>query len=367
MTGGGSPGSDRPDGSTTPAIPGARTDLAARLVGPRAIAVGSVERAGPVAGAVVVAIDRCAIGRSDLEAWRAGAAPTPAWFGHQWVGRVVAVGAGVTGRFEGERVVGATCPPCGACGPCRAGFGTNCELALAMIAGADPLAPAHGGFARSLQVDARRVHRVPEGLDDDAAALAEVAATALRSVTRAGPTVGDMVAVVGAGLTGQLVAQLARLAGAGRVVLIDQEPAERELACSLVADAAFAPGPAPGRWLAGHGHGLGADLVFECTGATDSAGLALSLARPGGRVVLVGVSGQGPSLPAGNAMAGELTIVTSRGYGAGEVGRALDLMADDRLRVDSLIGGVVGFDGLSRAFETLAAGAGGTILFNPSI
>ncbi len=325
----------------------------AMLQGPRSIEI--VDHPEPVVhpGSVVVEIDRCGIGGPDVEAFRTGQLPAPAWFGHEWVGRVVAIGPGVAGRFEGERVVGAVPPPCGTCRPCTAGISSTCELVLSMIVGTDPLASNHGAFAERIGVDARRVHRVPEGIDDANAALAEPAAVAAHAVRRSNQTLGDGVVVIGAGTIGILIAELARLAGAGHVVAVDVQAARRELACALGADAAFGPGPEVSRWFNDHGHGLGADIVYECSGGSDASQTALGAVRQGGTIVVVSLAAQTGSLVPADLVARELTVRASLGYSVTDVHRALDLMADDRFRVSAIQDRTVGLDELQTAFEGL--------------
>lgn len=319
-------------------------------------------------GSVIVAIERCGIGGPDLETFRTGSMPAPAWFGHEWAGRIVAVGRGCEDRFEGERVVGAVPPPCGQCRNCRAGLSATCEVALAMIVGADPLASNHGAFAERIRVDSRRAHRIPEGIDDSDAALAEPAAVAAHAVRRGAQGIGDMVVVVGAGTVGVLVAELARLAGATRVVGVDVDPDRRELACQLGADAAFAPGPEVGRWLAGHGHGLGADVVYECSGGGNAMSTAIAAVRQGGTLTIVSPAETAGTLSASELVAKEITVHASLGYNIADVHRALELMADDRFRVSALYDQVIGFSEMPAMLAALSGGQGPTrkVLFSPS-
>ncbi len=290
----------------------------------------------PLPGSVIVEIDRCAIGGSDLLAWSTGVLPSPAWFGHAWSGRVVAVGPGVADRFEGERLVGAAPAPCGQCKHCRAGFGENCDLVLQMILGVDSLASPHGAFAERIRVDTRRVHRIPEGVDLEDAALAEPASVAAHAVARSGLGLGDLAVVIGAGTIGLIVAELARIAGASRVVAVDPVRQRRELACDLGSDAAFGPGDEVGRWLQAHGHGLGADVIFDCIGADGALGEAVNLVRRGGTVMAVGVSGQTSNTVPADLVRREVNLRASLAYTTADVRRVLELLADDRLRVSNL-------------------------------
>ncbi len=311
--------------------------LAAMLRGPRSVEVVSLPEPVAAPGSVIVEIDRCGIGGSDLQAWITGELPGPAWFGHEWVGRVTAVGDGVNDRFVGERVLGAVPPPCGRCRPCRAGLSDHCDLVLEMIVGVDPLSSGHGAFAERIRVDARRVFRAPEALDDATVSLAEPAAVAAHAVARHPVRLGDLAVVIGAGTIGMLVAEIVRAAGAGGVVVIEPDPGRREVACDLGADAAFAPGDGARRWLEDRSHGLGADLVYDCASSAEALASTVTLVRRGGGIVVVGV-GQGGQLPwTTKTHERELTVRASLGYNIGDMRRVLDLMADDRLRLGSMI------------------------------
>ncbi len=320
---------------------------AARLVAPRSVEIHDVEPASLVPGSVIVEISFAGIGGSDLAAYVAGPSSDenswpPAWFGHEWSGRVVDVGDDVPHRFVGERVVGLAPPACGTCRPCGAGLTSHCDFVLEAIVGADPLADSHGAFASQIRVDTRRLLRIPEGVDDADAVLAEPASVAAHAVTRSGMALGDVIGVVGAGTIGLLVAELARLAGAGRVVAVDPEPMRRELACDLGADAAFAPADGAVDWLSRAGSGLGADVVFDCAGLGDSLASAVSMARRGGTVVAVGVAdrrggGSEPSVGRLDLVRREITLQASLGYVVSDSQRVLGLMAEDRLRVAPIL------------------------------
>lgn len=337
------------------------------MTGPRRIEIVDVDEPDLVPGSCIVAVERCGIGGPDLVAWSTGELPAPAWFGHEWAGRIVAAGDDSGDRFVGERVVGAVPPPCGRCTPCRAGIDTTCRLVLSMILGTDDLADSHGAFAERIRVDARRVHRLPEGVDFADGALAEPGAVAAHAVRRAQPTLGDIVVVVGAGAVGLLVAELARLSGAGRLAVLEREGDRRELACRLGADAAFGSSDDLMRWLAAQGHGLGADVVYECAGGQDAVDAGTGAVRAGGTIVLVGTSPDGALLRASSLVAREVTVSASVGYTVADVHRALHLMADDRFRVSDLHGPPIGFAGLAAAFEELSTQPGPKpkVLFQP--
>lgn len=308
----------------------------ARLVGPETIEILDIDEPVLVPGSVIVQVTRCGIGGTDIEAYLSGDLPTQAWFGHEWVGTVVAVGAEADGHFVGEHVVGAAPTPCGVCGPCSAGLGGHCELVLSMILGTDDLASEHGAFSEKIRVDARRIRRVPEGVDEVDAALTEPAAVAAHAVLRSGQRLGDLIVIIGGGTIGLLALQLAILAGASRVTIVDPDQKRRELACDIGAFAAFPDEAGIQVWLDSHGHGLGADVVYDCSGHSESLNRALSIVRRGGTIVAVGVSSRSSELTARRLIGNEVTLTASLGYTVGDCNRVLDLMAEDRLRVGEL-------------------------------
>jgi (R,R)-butanediol dehydrogenase/meso-butanediol dehydrogenase/diacetyl reductase len=331
----------------------------AAVTGPEQVEL--VDRPEPVAGpgTVVVEVAYCGVSGADLDAWRAGRTHPAAIFGHEWVGRVVAVGEGTPERFEGERVVPGALPPCGRCALCRGGDPAHCLTALEAALGLGPLAPDHGGFAPRVLVEGRRLARLPDGVDDLDGALAGPASVAAHAVGAGGQRLGDLVAVIGAGTIGLLVAEFARLAGARKVVAVEPDPDRRELACTLGADAAFAPGRGARRHLQELSSGLGADIVYECSGGSEALGHAIELARRGGRVAVLGV-GPGPLTVDPIAwMLKELTVTTHVGFGPEELRRTLELLAEDRLRVDRLHRGrSISLSELPGALAALAAGRG---------
>lgn len=325
---------------------------AAVITGPGRVEIMEVAEPEVLPGSVVVEIAACGLGGSDREAAVSGDAPAPGWFGHEWSGRIVAIGDGVDERFIGERVLGSVPPPCGRCRRCRAGLADHCERSLAALVGDEALASPHGAFASRMRVAADRVVRIPEGLDEISATFAEPAAVAAHALARAGHVVGATVAIVGGGTIGLLTTELARLGGAARVLVVEPDPTRRELACSIGADAALAPSGGAVEWLADGGHGLGADVVVDCAGLSGRARPVVPpLVRHGGVVVVVGRGGATALDPEVLVMR-EATVRGSIGYQVPDMARVLALMEADRLRPDALVGDMIGLDEVPAAVLT---------------
>jgi L-iditol 2-dehydrogenase len=143
---------------------------------------------------------------TDIKAFRRGHPyfPPPCILGHEVVGVVDAVGDDVRGLVVGERVVCAPYVECGGCSVCLRGIGELCQH-KAFVAGALQeylILPPH--------VIARGTFRIPEGMSDDVATLAEPLACAMNGIERACVQSGDRVLVVGGGPMGALLALVAR-------------------------------------------------------------------------------------------------------------------------------------------------------------
>lgn len=198
--------------------------------------------------------------------------------GHEFVGRVEALGSGIRGFREGDLVASGAGVSCGRCVACGVGRTNLCERYWTIGLQRD------GGLAELVAVPATTCVGVePYGLTEDAAALAQPMAIAAHAVDRGSPGSGDAVLVIGAGGIGGLITYAAASSGA-TVVVCEADPARREIAARLGASAVVAP-PEPADPT-----GLPAsDLVFEVSGTAGGLVAALGAVRRGGRIVLVGM------------------------------------------------------------------------------
>ena len=192
---------------------------------PGEVRVDEVPDPEPLAASdAIVRVEATGICGSDLHIFHGRVKMEPGFIiGHEFVGRVVSAGDGVTEVAEGDRVLGCFCAACGTCFFCRRGDYVKCDHGQVF---------GHGAMLGNLpgaQADLVRVpyanltlRRVPEGLSDDVALFAgDVMATAYHAVAAAGMRPGDSVAVLGLGPVGLCAVQVARAAGAAQVIAVD--------------------------------------------------------------------------------------------------------------------------------------------------
>ncbi|MGB8649559.1 MAG: alcohol dehydrogenase catalytic domain-containing protein [Mycobacteriales bacterium] len=230
--------------------------------------------------------------------------------GHEAVGRVVAVGAGVRTVEVGDRVLASCITCCGVCPSCRAGSYGLCTRGGGWVLG-HTIDGVQADYARIPHADLS-VHRLPEPLSDERAVLlADILPTAYEvGVVNGALRPGDVVAVVGAGPIGLAAIATAQLVSPLAVVAVDPVESRREAAKRLGADVvAGSPDEALAavQELTG---GLGAQVVVEAVGVPDTFELCTRLVRSGGHVANVGVHGKPAVLHLEELWARDVTITT---------------------------------------------------------
>ena len=225
--------------------------------------------------------------------------------GHEWVGSVAEVGDLVADLRPGDRVVCEGMIPCNRCRLCRTGRTQLCE-------NYDQIGFSRGGGCGELVVAPRRVvHRLPDTIPDDAAVLIEPASCVWRALERAAPQPGERIGVIGIGTLGSLTLTLSRLFSPGALVAYGLRADELAFARQLGANAGIdASAPLDDTYS-----GV-LDVVVETAGAPAAVELATRIVRPGGRVVLLGIAGDGKTLelPSDRFVLGDIDVIGSFSY-----------------------------------------------------
>ncbi|GAA1737699.1 zinc-dependent alcohol dehydrogenase [Aeromicrobium alkaliterrae] len=328
----------------------------ARVSGPSAVSFETESPGQLPPGAVEVSITYCGICATDTHSWTSGGAVPPAVFGHEWTGTIARLGSDVDDLVIGQRVIACVGPACGSCAMCRAGHADHCDTAFAEANGVTPDAPAHGGFADSVVVARRRVMPVLPELSDVEAALVEPTAVTFHAVRRVAQKLGAVVVVQGAGPIGLLAAQHARHAGAGVVLVVEPNPERRRAATELGFAEVHEPGDAFRARLLTLTDGLGADVLYECTGAAPLFQPSAELVRRGGTLALLGFPMTTSEVSYGDWQIRELTVIGSLAYNHEDFLGAQRSIADGSVQVEGLHTGTIGLAQLETLFTELDSG-----------
>jgi len=292
-------------------------------------------------GDVLVAVEVCGICGSDVHGMdgSTGRRQPPVVMGHEAAGVVAEVGDGVTDRAIGDRVTFDSTVYCGSCGYCRAGQVNLCDARRVLGVSCDEYR-SDGAFAEYVAVPQRIVHRLPDAVTFEQAAMVEPLSVALHAVRRGALQPDDTAVVVGAGMIGLLIVQALRAEGCARVIAVDIEPRRLELASRLGADAVLHAGEADvAAEVMALTDGRGADVAIEAVGIPATVEASVYALRKGGRLVLVGNVTPRVALPLQAVVTRELTLSGSCAS-SGEYPACLDLLAAGAIEVQPLISAV---------------------------
>lgn len=210
--------------------------------------------------------------------------------GHEWSGRIVELGEDVTDFKVGDRVAGEAHKGCGHCRMCKEGRYTLCLNYGNAKAGHRHYGfITNGAYAQYCVFDAKSITALPDGIKYKEAAMCDTGGVALHGVEIGGIIPGSTVVVIGPGPIGMMAMKLSRAMGAARVIVVGRgsrlESAKR-LGCRETVDFTKQDPVEAVREMT---DGLGADTVFECSGANGTIKQACLMSRKGGHVVLLGV------------------------------------------------------------------------------
>ena len=331
----------------------------ARLHGVGDVRVG--DEAVPVAGVGEELVRVTAVGLcgSDLHWFTDGGIGDaqlthPLVLGHEFAGVIEG------GPDDGRRVAVDPAQPCGGCVDCLEGNRNLCASLLFAGHGVD------GGLRELVAWPAALLHRVPDALSDADAAMLEPLGVALHAHDLGKPRVGAVVAVVGCGPIGLCLIQVARAAGASRIVAVEPLAHRRAAAGAHGADVVLDPaGDDILAMLAAATGGRGADVVFEAAGTDGGVGLAVHAAKAGGRVILAGIPGDdSTTFPASIARRKGLTIKLVRRMKE-MYPRTTRLVDDGVVDVASIVSHTFALDQAGEAFRLASDRVGLKIIVTP--
>jgi L-iditol 2-dehydrogenase len=320
----------------------------------------------PARGELVMRIEAALTCGTDVKTLRRGhpvMIPTvPTVFGHEFAGTVTAVGTGVGGFREGDRVVAANSAPCGACPSCRAGRPNLCEDLLFV----------NGAYGEFILLPARLVARnvvpIASSLPAERAAFAEPLACAVLAIDRARVEAGQTVVVLGHGPLGCLLGMLAAARGA-RVVMVGKAGWRFDRLKHL----GFA------RWIDAVGAGdvveairdatggRGAEVTVDATGRPEVWQQAVDAVARGGTVLFFGGCAPGTTITLDTRRTHyeELTLLGAFHHTPDTIRRAVEMLATGALVPDSLISHRMPLEEVGHALALMAKGEALKVLIRP--
>lgn len=319
---------------------------------------------------VLVKIKACAVCGSDIRIFHHGNSRVnpPQILGHEMAGEVVEVGKNVTKFKKGDRVAIGADVPCGECVFCEAGIGNNCQINYAMGY------QFAGGFAEyvllnRIVVNYGPVHKIPDHVSYDEAALAEPLGCVLNALELSSIKLGDTVVIIGAGPIGCMIIGVAKKMGASKVILVQRSRPRLEMAKKFGADLYICSSEedSVARVLEETG-GLGADVVITSNPSPEAQIDAINMAKNRARVNFFG------GLPKDKSMVTldtniihykELFVHGAHGAMPIHHMKSVELIASGAINAKDYISHNFTLDDVVKAFETAEGHKGMRVIVNP--
>jgi 2-desacetyl-2-hydroxyethyl bacteriochlorophyllide A dehydrogenase len=308
---------------------------------------------------VIIDVEACGVCGTDLQILNVPPghpADAGVVMGHEFIGRVSAVGANVGGMSVGQRVTVDPDPKCGVCGPCRAGRPASCENVRALGIFRD------GALAAKVKAPAHAVFPLSDAPTARIAALIEPLACVVNGVNKANPRPGESAVIFGAGAIGCLFLAMFKAAGAGPVIVVEPQPDRAAVATAVGADHVVTPAELDERRRALLPYG--ADVVVDAVGT--QFGSAVDHAALGGRIVLFGQNQQArPPIHQYSITERSLTVLGSY-VTAFTFPTAIRLVEKEALNLEPIVTHVMPLERLTEGLDLLRSGAATKVVVTPA-
>jgi 2-desacetyl-2-hydroxyethyl bacteriochlorophyllide A dehydrogenase len=313
------------------------------LTAPRTARVEDVPVPDAAPGQVVVEVERAGICGTDVELFTGDMtyfdhhdAGYPMRIGHEWCGRVSAVGDGVNPRWLGRRVTGDTMLGCGHCHRCTSGRQHLCAERYEIgIRRGWP-----GALAEALPVPAFALHELPDSIDSTMGALVEPGGNALRAARAAGAAPNRRVLVYGPGTIGLLVALFA-LADGAEVHVVGPSDDSLALAKTLGVHGTWTETTLPDQPY---------DAAIDATNDPAVPASALASIEPGGRIVYIGLANRPSHIDSRDLVLKDVTAVGVLSASPGLPG-AIERYASGAVDPRPLVAATIGLDQVAEALR----------------
>ncbi|WP_240499471.1 L-threonine 3-dehydrogenase [Oceanococcus atlanticus] len=290
--------------------------------------------------------------------WAQHTIPVPMVVGHEFVGRVAALGSHVDGLQLGQRVSGEGHITCGYCRNCRAGTRHLCRNTI----GVGVNRP--GSFAQYLMIPAVNVFPIPDAVDDRHAAIFDPLGNAVHTAL-AFNLVGEDVLITGAGPIGLMAAAVARHVGARHVVITDVNDYRLDLGRQMGADRVVnVSREALPEVMRDLGMREGFDVGLEMSGNAAAMDQMFSVMNHGGRIAQLGIPAAPVALDYEKLVFKGLTLKGIYGREMFETWYKMTAMLESGLNIDPVITHEFSITDFQQGFDAMASGQSGKVLLN---
>jgi len=324
-----------------------------KLKGERDLQIATIKKPVSKDGSVVIRVKACGICGSDLHYFDMGG-PLELIMGHEFSGVVVDSGDRDDLKV-GDRVTGLPISPCLKCDACKNG---NIQFCMNTWNDAVGLSLTNsGGFAEFLSCRSDMVRKIPDKVTFAGATLVEPSAVSLHAINLADIKVGDKVLIIGAGVIGLMAAEFAKLNGASYIALMETNKKRSKKAIKYgKINEVFNPNDSQILERVMKKTNGGFDKVIECCGNQYAVSEAITCVKPGGTIVLVGVSMGNISVPIVNSVTKEVTMKGAIAYTEKEFETCIRLIEKKIIDVDKYIDSKVSLEKVQDAFLDLTSG-----------
>lgn len=275
--------------------------------------------------------------------------------GHEFTGTVINPGSR-TDLKVGDRITGLPISPCGVCHACKSGNTQYCKLTWSKAVGLS--LSNSGGYAEVSSCRADMVKKLSDNISDEEAAMIEPSAVSLHAVNLADIKGGEKVLIIGGGIIGLMCAEFAKLKGTKYVALLETNEmrGKKSLNFGKVDEFYNAMDSNVISELVQKTIG-GFDIVLECCGNSSAVSESLMAVKPGGKIVLVGVSTEPVMVPLVMSVMGEVTMKGAIAYIVKEFEECIDLITNKKIDVCKYIDDIVNLEGVQNSFERFTSGS----------
>jgi L-iditol 2-dehydrogenase len=330
------------------------------------IKVKDILKPSPGPNEVLIKVKAAAICGSDLGIYHYTPAYSnmklPVILGHEFSGIIEETGDSVQEYKVGDRVLSESVKACGVCEFCSSGMSNLCDQSTLFGIHVD------GGFSEYVTVPYKLLHRIPETMDYDQAALVEPLSNAVhfvRDVTHFEKE--DFVVIHGCGPIGLFSAQLFKLGGANVLMTgLGVDKLRFDIATKLGIETLNIEQESLEERVMERTGGVGANITFIAVGASAAVQQAMRIIKKRGRVIVVGIFGKDVPIDMTWLVRRELQIIGAYDAKPDNFTESINLIAKGQVDVDSVLTHKFCIDEAEEAFKLAINRAGGKIVFNPN-